>query len=94
MSTGEMASAKMIITGHVQGVFFRRAAAEQARLLGIKGWARNLADGSVEIVAEGTRSNLERFVEWARHGPPLARVEAVDVQWGEYKGRFTRFQVG
>ncbi len=93
MSIPELASVRIVVTGRVQGVFFRRSAAEQARALELKGWARNLSDGSVEIVGEGKRPNLERLLAWAHHGPPLARVETVRVQWGAYEGKFTGFEV-
>jgi len=59
MTGNERARVCIIVSGRVQGVFFRRMAAEQARALGITGWARNLDDGSVELVGEGKRRNLE-----------------------------------
>jgi acylphosphatase len=74
-------------------VFFRRAAAEQARALGITGWARNLNDGSVEIVGEGKRANLELLLAWAHKGPPYARVEAVRVEWERCQREFAQFLV-
>jgi acylphosphatase len=83
----------MVITGRVQGVFFRRAAEEQARSLGITGWARNLHDGSVEILAEGNRSDLEMLLGWAHKGPRHARVDEVRAQWEPCEGEFARFQV-
>jgi acylphosphatase len=89
----EQARLRMIVKGHVQGVFFRATAAERARALGITGWARNLVDGTVEIVAEGPRANLEKFAAWARIGPPAARVEDVIEEWGEFAHEFSDFQV-
>jgi acylphosphatase len=62
------------VRGRVQGVWFRGSAREEADRLGLVGWARNRPDGSVEIVAQGAPSAIERFVEWCRHGPPGARV--------------------
>jgi len=64
----------------VQGVWYRGSCAEQARALGISGWARNLPDGRVEIAAEGDPEAVDKLVEWCRHGPPAARVTAVEVQ--------------
>jgi acylphosphatase len=93
MTGDERARVRIIISGRVQGVFFRRAAAEQARILGITGWVRNLADGSVELVGEGKRRNLELLLAWTRMGPPHARVDAVQAQWEPCQGEFRRFEV-
>jgi acylphosphatase len=70
------------ITGVVQGVSFRAYAADEARRLGLTGWVRNEADGSVLIEAEGDEAPLDRLVAWCGVGPPAARVEGVDVQAG------------
>jgi acylphosphatase len=67
------------VAGRVQGVWFRGACAEQARLLGVSGWASNLADGRVEVLAQGEDEAVRRLVEWCRHGPPTARVTRVEV---------------
>jgi acylphosphatase len=93
MTTGETARVRIIISGRVQGVFFRRFAAEQARALDINGWAGNLSDGSVEIVGEGKRANLEILLAWAHKGPPQARVDAVQAQWGPCEHEFAHFRV-
>jgi len=93
LTPNEPARIRIVVTGLVQGVFFRRAAMEQARTLGISGWARNLNDGSVEIVGEGKRQNLQLLLAWAHHGPPHARVDAVQVQWERCVGEFAEFQV-
>ena len=74
------------IVGAVQGVFFRASCAERARALSLAGWARNLADGQVEVVAEGNPVAIEALVEWCHQGPPLARVEHVSVRWEEPVG--------
>ncbi len=83
----------MIIRGWVQGVFFRASAAEQAHSLGVRGFARNCADGAVEIVAEGTRGNLERLLEWAQTGPSRARVDEVRAEWDRATGEFSGFTI-
>ena len=93
MSGDELARVRIIVSGKVQGVFFRRTAAEQARNLNITGWARNLNDGSVEIVGQGKRRNLEILLAWAHKGPPHAWVEAVQAHWEPYQGEFAKFQV-
>lgn len=65
---------RYFISGEVQGVNFRAAAAAQARTLGLKGYARNLPDGRVEVLAAGARESLERLERWLWQGPPLAKV--------------------
>lgn len=70
---------RLRITGTVQGVFYRAWFAEQARTLGLAGWVRNRADGSVEAVIEGTPEQVEAGIERARQGSPASRVDAVRV---------------
>ena len=74
------------VSGRVQGVWYRGSCAERAGALGISGWARNLPDGRVEIVAEGHLDAVDQLVDWCRHGPPAARVTAVEVQVEEPEG--------
>jgi acylphosphatase len=69
------------VTGRVQGVWFRGACAEQGRLLGVSGWAGNLPDGRVEVLAQGEKEAVDGLVQWCRHGPPTARVTRVEVQY-------------
>lgn len=66
---------------------------EVARDLGVTGWVRNLPDGRVEAVLEGEEESVKKVIEWARRGPPLARVEEVKVVWEEYKGEFNDFYI-
>ncbi len=93
MRDEEYARLRLIVRGRVQGVFFRAAAADEAQGLGIRGWARNLPDGSVEIVAEGKRSSLKIFAAWAHLGPPAARVTEVEEQWSEFRNEFHGFKI-
>ena len=72
-----MASARFVIRGRVQGVFFRASAREQALALGLTGYANNCADGSVEVLACGSEDALAALERWLQHGPSAARVEAV-----------------
>ena len=76
----DMARVNLRVTGKVQGVSFRQSTLQQAQRLALCGWVQNLADGSVEIEAEGERSAVEVLVGWARVGPATARVEGVRVQ--------------
>lgn len=68
---------RLIIRGRVQGVWYRGSAQEIALELGLTGWAKNLSDGSVELVAEGEGPSLDALKKWCREGPPLARVHDV-----------------
>jgi acylphosphatase len=65
---------RIVVHGRVQGVGFRDAAVQAAFTLGIQGWVRNRRDGSVEAFAQGDEAAVERFVQWCRRGPPLARI--------------------
>ncbi len=85
--------ARIRVHGRVQGVGFRWFVLHCARQLGVVGYVRNCPDGSVEVVAEGEPAALKRLVEQVRIGPPAARVEAVEVQWGEPTGEFRSFEV-
>lgn len=72
-----MACARFIVTGRVQGVFFRASTREQALRLGLTGHAKNRADGSVEVIACGDNEALADIDGWLHHGPPAAQVEHV-----------------
>lgn len=82
----------LIICGDVQGVNFRSWARgiAQGKLVG---WVKNRDDGTVEIVAEGSRGALEDFFTACQHGPDVAWVERVDVEWEEASGEFVNFSV-
>ena len=83
---------RIIVSGRVQGVFFRGATADRALDLGVTGFARNLDDGTVEIVAEGLRHDLELLAAWARRGPRAAQVEGVRLEWSEALDQFGEFR--
>jgi acylphosphatase len=72
-----MPAARFLVSGRVQGVFFRASTRTEAERLGIAGVARNLADGRVEVIASGTDASLDALEAWLRQGPPSARVDAV-----------------
>ncbi len=86
MSDAPRVRAHLFISGRVQGVFYRAATAEQARRRGLAGWVRNLFDGRVEAVFEGSRAGVEAMIEWCRQGPPHARVDEVQVEMGTPEG--------
>jgi acylphosphatase len=83
----------VIVSGFVQGVFYRASTRDTALRLGLKGWVRNLHDGNVEAVFEGPIENVRKAVEWCREGPPGARVTKVDEKWDNYTGEFGSFDV-
>jgi acylphosphatase len=68
------------IRGKVQGVFFRESAKQQALALGVRGWVKNLPDGSVEAAAEGEDTAVTAFIQWCHQGPELAHVQTVTVE--------------
>lgn len=88
-----MTRAELVITGRVQGVFYRGSAQEEAERLGLTGTVRNLPDGSVEAVVEGPKEKIEAFIAWCRRGPPAARVDGVRVSWGAPSNEFRTFRV-
>ena len=81
------------IEGRVQGVYFRASTVAQAQILGVTGWVMNCPDGSVEVVAEGPRANLEELIEWCRRGPAGARVSHVKVDWEQPQDSFAGFSI-
>ena len=70
-----------MISGFVQGVFYRASARDAGHHFGLTGWVKNRYDGKVEAVAEGPRDRVQAFIEWCREGPPSARVTDVTVEW-------------
>jgi acylphosphatase len=75
-----MRRVRAIVTGRVQGVSFRASTAWEARRLGVTGWVRNRADGSVELEAEGDGERIAALLAWCEKGPPAARVSRVAVE--------------
>jgi acylphosphatase len=71
---------RAVVLGRVQGVSYRASTAAEARRLGLAGWVRNRADGSVELEAEGDDAAIDALVAWCEHGPPAARVTRVTVE--------------
>ena len=78
--------AHVFVSGLVQGVNFRWYTAEHARSRDVSGWVRNLDDGRVEAVFEGSRESVEAMVAWCGQGPRHARVSSVEVRWQDVEG--------
>ena len=87
----EKVRARIIVSGIVQGVFFRASTTDIARANNVCGWVKNNPDGTVEAVLEGDRRDVAAVIEWCRTGPPAARVDGVRVEWEEFKGEFDDF---
>jgi acylphosphatase len=82
----ERTRAHVFVSGRVQGVFFRNTTQEEATAKGVEGWVRNLDDGRVEAVFEGEEGAVESMVAFCGEGPERARVEDVEVEYGEPTG--------
>ena len=82
-----MPAARFFVGGRVQGVFFRASTRTEALRLQLAGYASNLADGRVEVYAEGDAAAIEALAQWLRQGPPLARVSEVRREAAEAEGR-------
>jgi len=78
------------VYGRVQGVYFRESMNQKAAQMGITGWVRNRLDGTLEALIQGEPMAVEQMLEWARHGPPAARVERLEISEGA--GNYTDFQ--
>lgn len=91
--TQERLRAEVIVSGRVQGVWFRGTTVEMARSLELAGYVRNLPDGRVHAVFEGAAKSVRRAVSWCYRGPRLARVDSVDVSWREPVGECSSFSV-
>lgn len=83
----------IFVSGKVQGVFFREKTRRLAEALGLTGWARNLPDGRVEIIAEGEKEKIEEILEFARRGSKMAKVDGIEVEWQEFRGEFKNFDI-
>lgn len=83
---GDRISAHVYISGRVQGVGYRASTTDAAKLLNISGWVRNLQDGRVEAIFEGTTEHVEEMIRWCHKGPPAAVVDEVQVEYVEPSG--------
>jgi acylphosphatase len=83
----------IVVHGRVQGVFYRARTIEKAIELELNGWVKNRIDGTVEIVAEGSKEDLERLVDWSQQGPKHAHVTKIEVIWQPFVDEFRDFAV-
>ena len=81
------------ISGKVQGVCFRAYTQDTAEALRLTGWVKNLRNGDVEAVFEGREEDVEKMLDWCRHGPRLASVDSVIIKEEPYTGKYDRFSV-
>ena len=88
-----MTRVSVTVRGRVQGVAFRHCTSQRALELGVTGWVRNLPDGAVEGLFEGTDSAVAALVEWCRSGPPAARVDRLETREENYIGESERFTI-
>ncbi|HDY72761.1 MAG TPA: acylphosphatase [bacterium] len=89
----EKIRAHIIVSGRVQGVYFRQNTIKQAQKFGVSGWIRNLDNGKVEAVFEGEKDKVEEIVNWTKKGSFFAKVLNLKVDWQEYKGEFNNFEI-
>lgn len=85
--------AHVYVSGRVQGVFFRSTTRSEAKKRGVTGWVKNLPDGRVEAVFEGEEDAVKEMVDFCHEGSRAASVSNVEVEWGDYKGEFSGFDV-
>lgn len=83
----------LVVSGKVQGVFYRDFARLQAEKLHLTGWVKNLSNGTVEILAEGSESDLKKYVLACKRGPLVAFVKAVDIKESDATGEFSEFDI-
>ena len=89
----EVRRVEIIVYGIVQGVFFRATTRDVAVKLGLRGTVRNLRDGSVEIIAEGYKEDLNTLISFAKEGPPSAKVYDIDIIWKDPQENLPFFKI-
>ena len=89
----DLTKASVLISGLVQGVFFRYSTQIQAKTLGVRGWVKNRPDGKVEAIFEGEREKVKQLINWCKHGPQGARVGNVIFEWQEFQNEFSDFRI-
>ena len=84
---------QVVVSGRVQGVWYRASTRSQARSLGLVGTVWNRSDGRVEIIAEGLEGALQQLLVWCNAGPPGARVDDLESCWSAVAGEFDEFNI-
>lgn len=87
------ARAHLLVSGRVQGVFYRAETEKNANRHNVTGWVQNLPDGRVEALLEGEKENVESVIEFCKRGPPGAHVHSLEVTWWKWTGEFTEFTI-
>lgn len=85
--------AHIIVSGLVQGVYYRVSTKQEALTIGITGWVKNRPDGTVEAMLEGEKQRVAQLIDWCRQGPPDAQVSSVQVDWENFKGEYQDFRI-
>ena len=91
--TNMVIAAHLLIAGHVQGVFFRAEAARTAKREGVGGWVRNRRDGRVEVYVVGPKPSVNALIAWCRHGPPMADVDDIHIEWTDAVDQSDSFEI-
>ena len=89
----ELISARLLITGKVQGVYFRFNMQQIAKKNSVVGWVRNLPDGRVEALLNGNKIDVNNVVEWSKIGPENSRVDEVKIEYGEHSREYSDFVI-
>ena len=83
----------LIISGKVQGVYFRKHTHDVSIQNYVNGWVKNLPNGNVECILEGLKSNVDKVISWCHQGPPNSRVDNVEIKYEAFIGNFTDFKI-
>ncbi|WP_342305928.1 acylphosphatase [Methanolobus sp. ZRKC5] len=89
----EFSSAIILVKGKVQGVYFRKFTMENAKKLGLTGFAQNLPDGRVKVFAEGKTPSIQKLINYLDIGPALARVDDLDISWSSFSSEYSDFDI-
>ena len=85
--------AHLLISGKVQGVYFRKYTQEVSIKNTVNGWVQNLKNGDVECILEGSQRNVEKVIEWCHIGPQNSRVDKIDIKYETYTGEYHNFRI-